>query len=58
LIEYHYKRANRPFRFCHVGDLLAQCRDFCDFHGKSLQFNRNIVELAVLNYFAGITPTH
>ena len=58
LIEYHYKRANRPFRFCHVGDLLAQCRDFCDFHGKSLQFNRDIVELAVLNYFAGITPTH
>ncbi len=56
LIEYHYKRANRPFRFCHVGDLLAQCRDFCDFHGKELQFNRDIVELAVLNYFGGIAP--
>ena len=58
LIEYHYKHANRPFRFCHVGDLIAQCRDFCDFHGKSLQFNRDIVELAVLNYFGGIVPTH
>ena len=57
LIEYHYKRANRPFRFCHVGDLLAQCRDFCDFHGKNLLFNRDIVELAVLNYFAGMTPS-
>ena len=57
LIEYHYKRANRPFRFCHVGDLLAQCRDFCDFHGKELQFNRDIVELAVLNYFGGMAPT-
>ena len=57
LIEYHYKRANRPFRFCHVGDLLAQCRDFCDFHGKELQFNRDIVELAVLNYFGGLAPT-
>lgn len=56
LIEYHYKRANRPFRFCHVGDLIAQCRDFCDFHGKQLQFNRDIVELAVLNYFGGMAP--
>ena len=56
LIEYHYKRANRPFRFCHVVDLLAQCRDFCDFHGKQLQFNRDIVELAVLNYFGGMAP--
>ena len=58
LIEYHYKRANRPFRFCHVVDLLAQCRDFCDFHGKQLQFNRDIVELAVLNYFGGMAPMH
>ena len=58
LIEYHYKRANRPFRFCHVVDLLAQCRDFCDFHGKPLQFNRDIVELAVLNYFGGMAPIY
>lgn len=58
LIEYHYKRANRPFRFCHVVDLLAQCRDFCDFHGKQLQFNRDIVELAVLNYFGGMAPKY
>ena len=57
LIEYHYKHANRPFRFCHVGDLIAQCRDFCDFHGRALQFNRDIAELAVLNYFGGIVPT-
>ena len=56
LIEYHYKHANRPFRFCHVGDLIDQCRDFCDFHGRQLQFNRDIVELAVLNYFGGIVP--
>jgi hypothetical protein len=54
LVEYHYKRANRPFRFCHVVDLIDQCRDFCDFHNKKLQFNRDIAELAVLNYFAGM----
>lgn len=54
LVEYHYKRANRPFRFCHVVDLINQCRDFCIFHGRQLQFNRDIAELAVLNYFAGM----
>jgi len=36
LIEYHYKRTGRPFRFCHVGDLLNQARDFCEFHRRPL----------------------
>jgi hypothetical protein len=54
LIEYHYKRPGRAFRFCHVGDLLGQARDFCDFHRRDLVFDRDIVELAVLNYFSGM----
>ena len=54
LIEYHYKRTGRPFRFCHVGDLLNQARDFCEFHRRPLIFDRDIVELAVLNYFSGM----
>jgi len=54
IVEYHYKRANRPFRFSHVGELLEQARDFCEFHGKPLVFNRDIAELAVLNYFSGM----
>ncbi len=54
LIEYHYKRTNRPFRFCHVGDLLNQAKDFCDFHRRPLVFDRDIVELSVLNYFSGM----
>lgn len=57
VIEYHYKRVGRSFRFCHAVDLIDQCRDFCDFHGKQLQFNRDIAELAVLNYFAGMDIT-
>jgi len=57
VIEYHYKRVGRSFRFCHAVDLIDQCRDFCDFHGKKLQFNRDIAELAVLNYFAGMDIT-
>lgn len=54
LIEYHYKRMGRPMRFCHVGDLLSQAKDFCDFHRRPLVFDRDIVELAVLNYFSGM----
>jgi hypothetical protein len=54
LIEYHYKRVSRPFRFCHVLDLLHQCRDFCEFHRKPNVFSKDIAELAVLNYFSGM----
>ena len=54
LIEYHYKRVGRPFRFCHVSDLLNQAKDFCEFHRKPLTFNKDIVELAVVNYFSGM----
>lgn len=54
LIEYHYKRVGRSFRFCHVLDLLHQCRDFCEFHRKPLLFSKDICELAVLNYFSGM----
>jgi hypothetical protein len=55
LIEYHYKRVGRPFRFCHVEDLLTQARDFCEFHRQPLAFKKDIAELAVLNYFSGMT---
>jgi hypothetical protein len=54
LIEYHYKRVGRPFRFCHPLDLLTQARDFCEFHRRPLLFSRDVAELAVLNYFSGM----
>jgi len=54
LIEYHYKRTGRPFRFSHVGDLLGQAKDFCEFHRRPRILDRNIIELAVLNYFSGM----
>ncbi len=53
LVEYHYKRFNRPYRFCHVDDLLNQARDFCNYHERPLVFNRDITEIAILNYFSG-----
>ena len=55
LVEHHYKRVGRPFRFCHPQDLLFQARDFCEFHGKHWTFNREIAQLACMNYFSGIT---
>ncbi len=55
LVEHHYKRPGRPFRFCHVEDLLLQARDFCEFHGKQWTVNREIIDLACTNYFSGIT---
>jgi predicted ATPase with chaperone activity len=54
LIEYHYKRVGRPFRFCHVEDLINQAKDFCEFHRQPRVFKRDIAELAVLNYFSGM----
>ena len=52
LIEYHFKRTNRQLRFCFVEDLLNQAKDYCSFHDKPLVFNRDIAEMAVLNYFS------
>lgn len=52
LIEHHYKRKNKAFRFCHVDDILEQARDFCTFHGMPLVLNRDIAEMALLNYFS------
>ena len=54
LIENHYRKQNRPMRFCHVDDLLSQVREFCDFHGQPLQLNRETIEIAVNNYFSSI----
>ena len=54
IIEHHYKRVGRPFRFCHVLDLLNQCKDFCEFHQRPNELSRDIAELAILNYFSGM----
>lgn len=58
VIEFYYKRKNRPMRFCHVEDILKQARDFCEFHEAPLTFNREIAEIAILNYFSGMGNLH
>lgn len=53
LIEKFYRAFNRPARFCHVGDLLAHAKDFCDFHGAARRLDRQMIEIAANNYFVG-----
>lgn len=54
LIEHHYRTVHRPLRYCHPRDLLRQVRNFCEFHGRPLAVNRETLEIAVTNYFAGL----
>jgi predicted ATPase with chaperone activity len=53
LIEKFYRAFSRPARFCHVGDLLAHAKDFCDFHGAPRRLDRQMIEIAANNYFVG-----
>jgi predicted ATPase with chaperone activity len=54
LIEQHYRRAHRPFRFCHPRDLMRQIKNFCEVHGQPKQLTTDYFDLAVQNYFAGL----
>ena len=54
LIETHYRKQDRSMRFCHVDDILCQIREFCDFHAQPLNLSREIIEIAVNNYFSSI----
>ncbi len=54
LLDKHYRQANRPLRYCHPRDLLRQIRNFCEFHTRPLEVNRETIDVAVRNYFAGL----
>jgi predicted ATPase with chaperone activity len=54
LLDSHYLAINRPLRFCHPRDLLRQVRNYCEFHKQPLTANRETLEVAVRNYFAGL----
>jgi Mg-chelatase subunit ChlI len=54
LIEQHYRRAHRPFRFCHPRDLLRQIKNFCEVHDQPKRLTPDNFDLAVQNYFAGL----
>jgi len=52
LIENHYRRAARPFRFCHPRDLLLQVRNYCQYNRLPIVMSPEKFDLAVRNYFA------
>jgi len=52
LIESHYRRAVRPFRFCQPRDLLMQIRNFCVYYNRPLEITQEYIDSAVENYFA------
>ena len=52
LITRHYRRVNRPLRFCHPRDLLLQIRNHCTYYSKELEMTPEYFNQAVENYFA------
>ena len=52
LIETHYRKAGRPFRFCQPRDLLLQVRSSCAYHKRPLELTTEFLDLAVDIYFS------
>jgi hypothetical protein len=52
LVQTHYKKAGRPFRFCQPRDLLLQVRNYCVYHKRPPELTCEYLDLAVENYFA------
>jgi predicted ATPase with chaperone activity len=52
LIATHYKKADRPLRFCHPRDLLLQIRNYCKYHNQPSEMTDEYFDRAVDNYFA------
>jgi hypothetical protein len=52
LINEHYKKTGRAFRFCQPRDLLLQVRNYCAYHKRPLELTNEFIDLAAENYFA------
>ncbi len=52
LIDRHYRKPGRPFRYCHPRDLLLQIRNFCAFHQRPFELREEYLDLAVEVYFS------
>lgn len=52
LVERHYRRTNRPFRYCHPRDLLLQVCSYCAYRDQALELTTEYLDMAVENYFA------
>ncbi len=54
LIERHYRKASRPFRFCQPRDLVKQVRHYCEVHGLPRRLSPEAFDIAVENYFSAM----
>lgn len=52
LIEHHYRKPGRPFRFCQPRDLLLQIRNYCTYYGHPPVLSNEYFDKAVEIYFA------
>ncbi|HID77232.1 MAG TPA: AAA family ATPase [Planctomycetaceae bacterium] len=52
LIERHYRKTGRPFRFCHPRDILFQVRSSCTYQRRPLELTEEAIDLAVDIYFS------
>jgi len=56
LIEKHFRRAGRPFRFCQPRDLLLQVRNYCAYRKRPPELTAEYFDYACENYFAVMMP--
>lgn len=54
LVSEHYRKTNRPLRYCHPRDLLRQISNYCEFEGRPREITQESIDVAVRNYFAGL----
>lgn len=52
LIQQHYRKTDRPLRFCHPRDLLLQIRNHCTYYSEELLMTEEHFNRAIENYFA------
>jgi hypothetical protein len=52
LLDTHYRKLNRPLRFCQPRDLLRQMKNFCEVLERPHQVSRESIDAAVMNYFS------
>ncbi|MFZ5829072.1 MAG: AAA family ATPase [Planctomycetota bacterium] len=52
VIDNHYKKTGRPFRFCQPRDLILQVRNYCLYHNSRAVMSAEYFDRAVENYFA------
>lgn len=54
LVEKHFTGKGRSLRYCYVRDLLQQIKTLCDFHERRAEMSSETVDIAAINYFAGL----